>query len=115
MTETVRFDVTDHVAIITIDRPHVRNAIDLATALGVAAALDQAEERQDVRAIVLTGSGGTFCAGMDLKAFSATRERPISPTRGAFGIIECPPNKPIVAAVEGKALGEASRSPSPVT
>lgn len=105
MTDTVRFAVADHVALVTIDRPQVRNAIDLGTALGIAAALDEAEEREDVRAIVLTGSGGTFCAGMDLKAFSATRERPLSPTRGAFGIVECPPEKPIVAAVEGKALG----------
>ena len=105
MTDNVRFAVTDHVALITIDRPQVRNAVDLETALGIAAALDQAEERDDVRAIVLTGAGGTFCAGMDLKAFSATRERPLSPTRGPFGIVERPPTKPIVAAVEGKALG----------
>jgi enoyl-CoA hydratase len=54
---------------------------------------------------VLTGSGGFFSAGMDLKAFSATKERPISATRGGFGIVEKPPRTPIVAAVEGRALG----------
>jgi enoyl-CoA hydratase/carnithine racemase len=105
MSRTVRFAVDDHVAVITIDRPDVRNAIDLETALAIADALDEADESDEVRSIVLTGTSKMFCAGMDLKAFSATGERPVSPTRGAFGIVERPPEKPILAAVEGKALG----------
>jgi enoyl-CoA hydratase/carnithine racemase len=105
MNDTVGFEVRDLVALVTINRPRVRNAVDLATAMGIAAALDEADDRGDVRAIVLTGAGGTFCAGMDLKAFAATDQRPISDTRGAFGIVERPPNKPIIAAVEGRALG----------
>jgi enoyl-CoA hydratase/carnithine racemase len=105
MTETISCAVLGHVAVITIDRPEVRNAIDLRTALGIAAALDEAEEREDVRCIVLAAAGTTFCAGMDLKAFSATGERPLTDSRGAFGIVARPPTKPIIAAVEGKALG----------
>jgi enoyl-CoA hydratase/carnithine racemase len=105
MSDTGRFEVDDFVAVITIDRPEVRNAVDLKTALSIAAALDEADERGDVRSIVPTGSGGTFCAVMDLKAFAATGQRPVSDSRGAFGIAERPPNKPIIAAVEGKALG----------
>lgn len=105
MTNTVNFAITDHVAIITINRPEVRNAVDRDTAVAIASALDDAERNDDVRSIVLTGAGTTFCAGMDLKAFAATRQRPISDDRGAFGIVECPPEKPIIAAVEGRALG----------
>ena len=105
MSATVRFAVDDAVAIITIDRPQVRNAVDRTTAISIARALDDADDHTDVRAIVLTGSGGNFCAGMDLKAFAATGERPVSDVRGAFGIVERPPIKPILAAVEGKAFG----------
>jgi enoyl-CoA hydratase/carnithine racemase len=54
---------------------------------------------------VITGADGVFCAGMDLKALTATGERPISRTRGAFGIVDQPPSKPLIAAVEGPALG----------
>jgi enoyl-CoA hydratase/carnithine racemase len=97
--------VTDHVAVVTIDRPDVRNAIDRPTALALEKAIDDAESDPGVRVIVLAGSGSVFCAGMDLKAFSATGERPITDRRGAFGIAEVPPNKPTIAAVEGKALG----------
>lgn len=105
MTTAVQFAVNDHVAVITIDRPKVRNAIDLDTALALAEAIDRADNSDDVRSMVLTGSGANFCAGMDLKAFAATGERPVSPSRGAFGIVERPPEKPIIAAVEGAALG----------
>jgi enoyl-CoA hydratase/carnithine racemase len=105
MSDTVRFAVADHVAVITLDRPHVRNAVDRDTALAISSALDRAEESDDVRSIVLTGAGGTFCAGMDLKAFATTRQRPICELRGAFGIVQRPPDKPVIAAVEGKALG----------
>ncbi|TPG32561.1 crotonase/enoyl-CoA hydratase family protein [Mycolicibacterium hodleri] len=105
MSGTVCVEVDDFVAVITIDRPAVRNAIDLETACSIAAALDEADERSDVRSIVLTGSGETFCAGMDLKAFAASGQRPITESRGAFGIVERPPDKPLIGAVEGKALG----------
>jgi enoyl-CoA hydratase/carnithine racemase len=105
MSEVVRFEVTDGVGVITIDRPRVRNAVDKPTAEAIAAALDELDGRDDIHAGVLTGSGPVFSAGMDLKAFSATKERPISATRGGFGIVERPPATPIIAAVEGRALG----------
>lgn len=94
-----------HVGIIEIDRPAVRNAIDYATAHEIAAALDVFEEDSDVRAILIAGRGGFFSAGMDLKALTATGQRPVTEARGAFGIVARPPAKPLIAAVEGAALG----------
>ena len=105
MTGTVDFTVEDGIAVITIDRPKVRNAIDLQTARQLADALDRVDQRSDIRAALLTGTGKIFSAGMDLKAFSATGERPIVAGRGAFGICERATEKPLIAAVEGKALG----------
>ncbi|MFJ9390474.1 crotonase/enoyl-CoA hydratase family protein [Nocardioides sp. NPDC101246] len=105
MSDAVLVEVAGGIATVTLNRPEVRNAIDRPTAVAIAAALDEADARDDVSVIVLTGAGSTFCAGMDLKAFSATKERPIDDVRGAFGIAERPPAKPIIAAIEGKALG----------
>lgn len=105
MSDSIRFTVADGVALITLNRPSVRNAVDRATAEALAAALDQLDERDDISVGVLTGSSTIFSAGMDLKAFSATGERPIDERRGAFGITRRPPVKPIIAAVEGPALG----------
>jgi enoyl-CoA hydratase/carnithine racemase len=105
MSDAVRLDVKDGVATITLDRPEVRNAIDKPTADALAAAVDEVDARDDVTVAILTGEGGTFCAGMDLKAFSATKERPLHDVRGAFGIVRKPPAKPIIAAIEGNALG----------
>ncbi|MBO0727864.1 MAG: crotonase/enoyl-CoA hydratase family protein [Acidimicrobiaceae bacterium] len=102
---TVRLEVANHVAVLTIDRPEVRNAIDLPTAQAIADTLDEIDARPDVRAAVLTSSGPVFSAGMDLKAFNATGQRPLLEGRGAFGICERATEKPLVAAVEGKALG----------
>lgn len=105
MSNNVGVAVRDGIATITLNRPHVRNAIDKATADHLAAAVDDADTRDDVVAVVLTGAGRTFCAGMDLKAFSATGERPIHEERGAFGFVRKPPEKPVIAAIEGSALG----------
>ncbi|EHB55472.1 Enoyl-CoA hydratase/isomerase [Mycolicibacterium rhodesiae JS60] len=101
----IEIEVEQNVGILAINRPAVRNAIDLPTAEEIAAALDDVEARPEIRAIVITGRGGFFSAGMDLKALAATNQRPITATRGAFGIVEKPPAKPVVAAVEGAALG----------
>jgi enoyl-CoA hydratase len=92
-----------NVLVITINRPEARNAIDLATAEGIAAALDVLDADPQLRAGVLTGAGSTFCAGMDLKAFSRG-ERPVLPGRGFAGIVQAPPRTPLIAAVEGYAL-----------
>ncbi len=105
MTSGIEVEVTGNVAVLAINRPEVRNAIDFDTANAIAGALDDFEADSGVRAIVLTGRGGFFCAGMDLKALNATGKRPITATRGGFGIVEKPPAKPLIAAVEGAALG----------
>jgi enoyl-CoA hydratase/carnithine racemase len=105
VTVGIELERRDHVGVITIDRPAVRNAIDYRTANEIAEAVDEFEEDSEIRAIVITGRGGIFCAGMDLKALSATGQRPITETRGAFGIVAKPPAKPLIAAVEGAALG----------
>ncbi|MGW4665731.1 crotonase/enoyl-CoA hydratase family protein [Streptosporangium sandarakinum] len=103
MSDEVLVEVEDGVAVITINRPQARNAVNGAVARGIAAALDELEERKDVAAYVLTGAGGTFCAGMDLKGFLAG-DVPVVAGRGFGGLVEAPPKKPIIAAVEGYAL-----------
>jgi enoyl-CoA hydratase len=91
------------VLVITIARPGQRNAVNRAVADGIAAAVDRLDGDDDLRSGVLTGAGGYFCAGMDLKAF-ARGERPHVPGRGFGGLVERPPRKPLVAAVEGFAV-----------
>ncbi len=93
----------DGILVITINRPAVRNAIDEATAYALAAALEQLDARADLVVGVLTGAGPSFCTGMDLRAFLAG-QRPSVPVRGFAGIVERPPDKPLIAAVEGYAL-----------
>jgi enoyl-CoA hydratase len=93
----------DGVQVVTINRAHVRNAIDNATACDIAAAMDELDERDDLSAGVITGSGTSFCAGMDLRAFLAG-ERPSTPGRGFAGLVEKPPAKPLIAAVNGPAI-----------
>jgi enoyl-CoA hydratase len=103
MSDEVLVEVADGVQIVTINRPQVRNAINLATAEALAAAFDELDGRADLTVGILTGSGSRFCAGMDLKAFLAG-ERPRVPGRGFAGIVERPPGKPMIAAVEGAAV-----------
>jgi enoyl-CoA hydratase len=91
------------VQVITINRPQAKNALDLAVATGVRDAVDELDASADLRAAVLTGAGGTFSAGMDLKAF-LRGESPAFPGRGLCGITQTPPRKPLIAAVEGWAL-----------
>ncbi|MER8087313.1 crotonase/enoyl-CoA hydratase family protein [Streptomyces sp. NPDC058316] len=103
-TPTVRTEEFDGTLVITIDRPQARNAIDGAAARALAAALDQLDARDDLLVGILTGAGGTFSAGMDLKAF-ATGDTPIIPGRGFAGITRARITTPLIAAVEGYALG----------
>ena len=103
MPDEVLVDVDDGVAVITINRPEARNAVNEAVARGIAAAIDELDPRRDVSALVLTGAGGTFCAGMDLKGFLAG-ENSMAGGRGFGGITQRPPATPVVAAVEGYAL-----------
>ncbi len=88
------------VLVVTLNRPRVKNAIDSALSLGVVAALARLDEDDDLRVGVLTGSGGSFCAGMDLRAFA--RDGLPAKVDSLFRL-RC--RKPLVAAVEGVALG----------
>lgn len=102
-TEVVRVEERPGVLVITINRPEAKNAVTLEVSQGVAAALDTLDARPDLSVGVISGAGGTFCAGMDLKGF-LRGERPSIPGRGFAGITEAPPAKPVIAAVEGHAL-----------
>ncbi|WP_280490094.1 crotonase/enoyl-CoA hydratase family protein [Nocardia carnea] len=103
MSDEVRVERRGPVMVITIDRPEVKNALNAGAAAGVAAAVDELDKSDELWAGVLTGAGGTFSAGMDLKAF-LRGESPAIPGRGLCGITETPPRKPMIAAVEGWAL-----------
>ncbi|WP_280263683.1 crotonase/enoyl-CoA hydratase family protein [Nocardia wallacei] len=91
------------ITIITVNRPEVRNAIDLAAAQGIERALDAFDADPAAQVAILTGAGGYFSAGMDLKA-AARGEVPMTEGRGPLGITAKPPRKPLIAAVEGPAL-----------
>jgi enoyl-CoA hydratase len=105
---TVHYEVVGPVAVVTIDRPDVRNAVDRPTAAALADAFTRFDADDGLAAAVLTGADGVFCAGADLKAMSdPNRERvnhlsadgdgPLGPTRMQLA-------KPVVAAVEGHAV-----------
>lgn len=91
------------VLVMRLNRPQARNAMSLSLSEHIAKALDELDEDPSLRVGVLTGAGGTFCAGMDLKDFRAGR-RPVVEGRGFAGLVEQPPRKPLIAAVEGYAL-----------
>ncbi len=104
MSDTIQVRIQDGIQVITINRPQAKNAINLATAQALAEALIELDSRDDLQLGILTGAGGTFCSGMDLKAFAQSGERPYVAGRGFAGIAEAPPRKPLIAAVEGYAL-----------
>ncbi len=102
---TVRYEPSGPVVTITIDRPEVRNAVDRPTAEALADAFRRFEADDDLTVAVLTGAGGTFCAGADLKGIADGRgnrvdvggDGPMGPTRMLL-------DKPVIAAVEGHAV-----------
>lgn len=96
-------EVRGPVLIITLNRPEAKNAVNPALAQGVAAAIDRLDADDALTVGIVTGAGGTFCSGMDLKAF-LRGERPSIPGRGFAGLTEAPPKKPLIAAVDGYAL-----------
>jgi enoyl-CoA hydratase len=91
------------VLVITLNRPAARNAMTQGMAQSIAAALDRLDAEATLTTAVITGAGGAFCAGMDLKGF-LRGERPSIPGRGFGGVTTGPPRKPLIAAVEGWAL-----------
>ena len=96
-------EISDGVMTITINRPNAKNAVYKDVAEGIAAALDALDADDNTHVVILTGAGGTFCSGMDLKAF-VTGETPYVAGRGFAGMVEKSTDKPMIAAVEGYAL-----------
>ncbi len=92
----------DRILIVTINRPRAKNAVNLAVSQGLADAMDRLDAEPGLSVGIVTGAGGSFCAGMDLKAF-ARGERCDIDGRG-LGFTQKPPAKPLIAAVEGYAL-----------
>ena len=104
MTKLVLAEPQDGVLTITINRPEQKNAVNHDVAVGVSAALDQLDADPTLSVGVLTGAGGIFSAGMDLKGF-AQGQIPTLAGRGFGGITRAEVRKPLIAAVEGWALG----------
>ena len=96
--ENVLYERRGSAALVTVNRPRVRNAIDGATAVALLACYRRFEDEADARVMVLTGAGDeAFCAGADLKAIETVRDR----AEGPLGFTRLTPTKPTVAAVSG--------------
>ena len=93
----------DGVLEITINRPEQRNAMTKGAAEAISDAIDRLEADSALRCAILTGAGGTFCSGMDLKGF-LKGEMPVARDRGFGGLTDWTPSKPVIAAVDGYAL-----------
>ena len=103
MSEQVLVSVNAGVLEVTINRPNQRNALNAEVSHGIAAAMDRLDGDDSLRCAILTGAGGYFCAGMDLKAY-LEGNNPLIEGRGLGGITQWTPKKPIIAAIDGFAL-----------
>jgi enoyl-CoA hydratase len=101
--EAILTEDRDGILIVTINRPEARNAVNGDVANGMAEALDRLDSDDDLRVGIVTGAGGFFSAGMDLKAF-VQGQSPYAGDRGFAGITQRAARKPLIAAVEGFAL-----------
>jgi enoyl-CoA hydratase len=102
--EAVVVERTDRVMVITLNRPATRNAVTYAMACTIEAAFDEFESSDDLRVAILVGSAQTFCSGADMECL-AEGKTAHAPVRGFAGIVVRPPAKPVIAAVEGYAVG----------
>jgi enoyl-CoA hydratase len=101
MSDEVRYERQGSAAILTIDRPERRNAVDAATAAALRQGLEDFEADADARVLILTGAGGeAFCAGADLKAIDLDVDHPAGP----MGFTRLTPSKPAIAAIDGWCL-----------
>jgi len=98
-------EVDGAVLTVTIDRPAVRNAVDPETAAGLEAAFRDFDDNAQLAVAVLTGAGGTFCAGYDLKALAGGATYAVGESgRGPMGPTRMALSKPVIAAIEGYAV-----------
>lgn len=88
---------------VVINRPEAKNAMNQAASIIISDAMEELDNSSDLQVAIITGAGGTFCSGMDLKGF-LKGEAPVVEGKGFGGIAESPPKKPLIAAVEGYAL-----------
>ncbi len=101
----IEYEIQGHVAVLTINRPEARNAVNGEVANGLEAAIDRFEADDEVWVAILCGNGPVFCAGADLKAINEGRGAELQTERGGFaGIAQRERTKPIIAAVDGPAL-----------
>jgi enoyl-CoA hydratase len=101
----VRYETHDEIAVVTIDRPEVRNAVDRPTAAALADAFRHFDADDALKCAVLTGADGAFCAGADLKAVATDRGNRVDATAdGPMGPTFMLLSKPVIAAVEGHAV-----------
>jgi crotonobetainyl-CoA hydratase len=108
VTDAVLTERDGHVLVITLNRPEARNAVNGDLTLGLGTALEEAENDPEIRAVVLTGAGDqTFCAGADLKAIARgeSLNPPGTEAWGFAGMVQHPVSVPVIAAVNGSALG----------
>lgn len=113
MSDEVLLERRGRILIITINRPEARNAVNRAVSQQLADAMDELDGNPELSVGIVTGTGGNFSAGMDLKAFAAGE---IAAVEGrGLGFTEKPPKKPLIAAVEGNAWPGEPRSFSPPT
>lgn len=105
--DVVHLEVRDRVALVTLDRPRARNAVNAALATGLGNAIERAASDPGVRVVVLTGTGEAFCAGADLKAISRGESIDAEGHRewGFAGFVQHWCDKPVIAAVNGFAMG----------
>jgi enoyl-CoA hydratase len=102
--EVVKFSAVDRIAVLTINRPEARNAINGDVARSIEESIDRLEDDECFRVGVLTGVPPVFCAGGDLKEVRADVDRRTTERGGFAGIVTRKRSKPIIAAVEGAAL-----------
>jgi len=103
--KTVLVERDGNVLIVTIHRPRVRNAVSAATAQALAESFQQFDRDGSLNVAILTGAGGTFCAGADLREISAGTRKPVNPEgQGPMGPTWMLLNKPVIAAIEGHAV-----------
>jgi enoyl-CoA hydratase len=101
----VDYELQGRVAVLTLNRPEARNAVNGAVASGMEAAIDQLEENDEAWVGILTHNGPVFSAGADLKAINSGQAADLQTKRGGFaGLVQRERTKPIIAAIDGPAF-----------